>query len=502
MEFADGVSWLVRIPRQDFSDFPDDMVEYLVASEHATLKFLVSTRVPAPLAFDKGVMSDPSNRTGINYIFMETLPGKPFDPYQESHAVQERVLQAVVVILSELARHPFDLAGSLIGTDSGSVKLGARASTHFVNVGKLRPFKTESAYYLGFTEHYMDLIADGQLHVDYPDIAFRFYSIMRSHVHLMCKRGADRMFYLKHVDDKGDHLMIDDVGKVTGIMYWQFARCVPAYEAFGASYFTANMDELYSGMVQLSENDRALAKTAVGAIVGDRTGTIHTLGPFLTAQDYYTSWIEAHLALIADQQPHVRFATQAYVMYDYLHGIIQERPLVREGIDEARDYYLKHTDDKGDHILVDPETYEVTGYIDWTFARTVPLEEAFGPSLFTADMGAMYDGNPGLSAEDVAFSKSMRKGFGGPNEEVHSLCRAGDQMRRVMFGLATGVDISWEEAKTIFEGLLKSLGAVDKNTEFVWDDWEKERRFDCLQRDPRFRHLDTEVGNQLPWSVG
>ena len=48
LTFDDGEKWIVRIPRTPFSDVPPDLVEYLVRSEFATLKFLELTDVPAP----------------------------------------------------------------------------------------------------------------------------------------------------------------------------------------------------------------------------------------------------------------------------------------------------------------------------------------------------------------------------------------------------------------------------------------------------------------------
>ena len=36
---------------------------------------------------------------------------------------------------------------------------------------------------------------------------------------------------------------------------------------------------------------------------------------------------------------------------------------------EAEEFYLRHFEDKGDHILVDSD-YNITGIIDWEFAST------------------------------------------------------------------------------------------------------------------------------------
>lgn len=76
--FDNGDQWIVRIPRTGFSDVPLDLIDYLVASEYATLKFLERTEVPAPKVFAYGLAADPSNRVGVGYLIMQALPGKPF----------------------------------------------------------------------------------------------------------------------------------------------------------------------------------------------------------------------------------------------------------------------------------------------------------------------------------------------------------------------------------------------------------------------------------------
>lgn len=68
-----------------------------------------------------------------------------------------------------------------------------------------------------------------------------------------------QQFFIKHVDDKGDHLLIDNDYNVTGIIDWQFVRVVPAVEAFGPSYVTADLTSLYSSSTGLSADDGLLA---------------------------------------------------------------------------------------------------------------------------------------------------------------------------------------------------------------------------------------------------
>jgi hypothetical protein len=70
---------------------------------------------------------------------------------------------------------------------------------------------------------------------------------------------SPEQFFLKHVDDKGDHLLVDDELCITGIIDWQTARVVPRREAFGPSLVTADMSALCGGKVSLSADDVSLA---------------------------------------------------------------------------------------------------------------------------------------------------------------------------------------------------------------------------------------------------
>ncbi|KAI9752553.1 MAG: hypothetical protein M4579_005590 [Chaenotheca gracillima] len=258
--FENGDRWLVRIPRDPFSDLPASLIEYLVVSEYATLKFLQGTSVPSPRVFGYGLASERRNDVGVSFILMEALPGKPFNAYQASLEQRERVYNGVADILIELSKHPLPKAGSLILKGDVEFEVGPTASNRFVALGLYGPFKSATEYFVSITEQYLDLIADGQLYPDYGVEAFLAYRFLEENLHQLASTKLEGQFYLKHVDDKGDHLLVDEQGNVTGIIDWQFARFVPACEAFGPSLFTADLDSLYSSNSGITPDDQRLAK--------------------------------------------------------------------------------------------------------------------------------------------------------------------------------------------------------------------------------------------------
>ncbi|KAK6004204.1 hypothetical protein QM012_009054 [Aureobasidium pullulans] len=238
------------------------MVDYFIASEYATLKFLEPTKVPAPKAFEFGLASDKDNTVGVSYLLMECLPGTPLDSdlLGAEPEQQQSILAQVAEILIEISKHPVPLAGSLISKDNQN-SVSKMASNRFVQLNLSGPFSSTTDYFAAISDQYLDLVADGQVHSKYPAEAFAFYLLARNEARNFNRSDAvgPEEFFLKHVDDKGDHLLINDQGTITGIIDWQFARFVPAMEAFGPSYLTANLDWLYSSNTGVTEIDSQLA---------------------------------------------------------------------------------------------------------------------------------------------------------------------------------------------------------------------------------------------------
>lgn len=243
-----------------FTDVPADLVDYLVESEYATLKFLESVNVPTPKVFGYGLVSDHSNRVGVCYIMMQALPGKPYGAHDASPAQKKRVIEQVANYLVEISKHPLSAIGSFAMINN-QPQISAVASNRFVALGKYGPFTSRLDFITSVIEQYMDLIADGQVHTKCPLEAFLFYYFLRENKESLINRDVTgQRFFIKHVDDKGDHLLVDEGYNVTGIIDWQFARVVPAAEAFGPSYVTADLASLYSSsLTGVSADDRLLA---------------------------------------------------------------------------------------------------------------------------------------------------------------------------------------------------------------------------------------------------
>ncbi|TIC95251.1 hypothetical protein CH35J_007873 [Colletotrichum higginsianum] len=258
IRFEDGSpSWLMRVPRvTGFAvGLPASLAEYLIRSEYATLKFLETTAVPAPRVFLFGIPSQGTDHgVGVCFLLMEELPGTPWNGQGNA----SKVWKGLAAIFAELEKHEFQQAGSLLVlSPEDRPSISATASDRFVCLNPWGPFDTSEEYYSAWAEQYLTLIADGQLYPQFPVEAYLVYQFLKENAAQLSE--PERVFFLKHVDDKGDHLLVDDDLNITGIIDWQMARIVPRREAFALSLVSADMGALCNGQVSLSAKDAALS---------------------------------------------------------------------------------------------------------------------------------------------------------------------------------------------------------------------------------------------------
>ena len=264
VRFVDGTTWLARIPGHNFTAFSDELTNQILLSECATLTWLETANVLAPRLHGCGLHGDLANEVGVAFMLIDRLLSQPFDQYAATEEQRCKIYAQLGSILTLLSRHPFDKIGSLTLDKHGSVVVGPVAGDRTGTLSRVGPFHDASSYYVAWVEEYLRLIASRQLFARFSsDVCLMFKSLRELATSGKCNTFEKALdsgpFYLKHMDDKGDHIMVDDDFNITGITDWSFARVVPAYEAFGPSLVTADMDALYSGRTGLSQNDKMLA---------------------------------------------------------------------------------------------------------------------------------------------------------------------------------------------------------------------------------------------------
>lgn len=114
------------------------------------------------------------------------------------------------------------------------------------------------------------------------------------------------------------------------------------------------------GMVHPNENGK---EYEIGPMFsGERTPLLRFWsGPFSNNRQRYLTMINHTLARIIDGVAYTREPVLHYVIY------LKMRDLVAEDVElskEEREFYVAHTDDKGDHIMIGEDGI-ITGIIDW-----------------------------------------------------------------------------------------------------------------------------------------
>lgn len=258
------MSWLARIPRQNFTSFPAHLTDEILLSECAVLKWLESAQIPAPRLHKYALGHD--HDVGVPYMLVDELPGTPYDQYSATEEQAKKVYLQIAEIQSIIHRYPFDHVGSLTLDSNGTVCVGTITGDRAGCLAQIGSSTDAKAFYVKYAEEHLRLIIDGQLWGQYPTDAYLMFKHLRELAlqekcnPLECV-GDKGPFYLEHTDDKGDHILVDSQFNVTGIIDWSFARTLPAYDAFGPSLLTVDLDELIQRRKGLSARDELFASS-------------------------------------------------------------------------------------------------------------------------------------------------------------------------------------------------------------------------------------------------
>lgn len=97
------------------------------------------------------------------------------------------------------------------------------------------------------------------------------------------------------------------------------------------------------------------------------------LGPFASSLEGSKAIIESYLAMMASGEIDANVPADVST---YHHFRLETLDRLWGDVSQGRQFFLKHPDDKGDHILVN-DHYEIMGMIDWEWTVTVSGAEAF-----------------------------------------------------------------------------------------------------------------------------
>lgn len=268
VSFDDGVQWMARIRRYNAASPPEALRNYIVQSEVATLKFLEKTAVPTPKVFDFALENE-DNPIGVGYILMEKLPGKSLDWPTATGEQRQRVVSQLADTFIELSKYPFNLLGSLDLPGEPHVGPFARELlTNFTHSGMhaIGPLSSLEEFHKASLELILDLILRQEM---YPQQAVDAYLIHRFLIDLIPSVlppvQSDKNCYLKHGDDKGDHILVDEDFNITGIIDWEWAHTAVPAHAFNSPIGFLPVAAFYNGA-----NDLVLEEVEFARLLEDK----------------------------------------------------------------------------------------------------------------------------------------------------------------------------------------------------------------------------------------
>ncbi|KAJ5901451.1 hypothetical protein N7495_001979 [Penicillium taxi] len=256
--FEDGISWLTRIRRFNATSPPPKLRDYIIGSEVATLQFLSKTNVPVPRVFDFNL--DEANPIGVSYILMEKLPGKSLRWSLTALQQRQKVISQLADIYIELKKFPFSMIGSFDPENSSYIGPLARESlTDFQNsqMRMLGPYSSSGEYFDTEIQLILDLILRQELYVDRPVNAFLVHRFLLETVSKVFSKSPfdDGMFYLKHADEKGDQILVDDDFNITGIIDWEWAQTDSKSSAFNSPIVLLPVADFYNGTDHIGQDE-------------------------------------------------------------------------------------------------------------------------------------------------------------------------------------------------------------------------------------------------------
>ncbi|KAI0848966.1 hypothetical protein F5Y00DRAFT_253168 [Daldinia vernicosa] len=264
--FGDNVKWLARFRLSNISSPPLECRDYILRSEAATMDFLQKrTHIPSPKIFDWACESDPSNPLGrVSYILMEKMEGNPLDWQGANPSQKEKVMQQLVDIFLEIEKHPFDTMGSIVlNNDLTRYEIQGIAHHEVYCVGTtgpLGPFHSSLEGADALIGLYLAMIASGEIEATYPIDVFLMHRFRLDLLNDIGKHApSGGPFFLKHPDDKGDHILVNEDFDIVGMIDWEWCQIVSKDNAFSSPCMMWPVAKFYAGSNELAEEELRLA---------------------------------------------------------------------------------------------------------------------------------------------------------------------------------------------------------------------------------------------------
>ncbi|KAG9232592.1 hypothetical protein BJ875DRAFT_466302 [Amylocarpus encephaloides] len=185
------------------------------------------------------------------------MKGLPLNWAEATAPQKAKVMDQLVDIFLEIERHPFDSLGSILQPQHGLPLDGFAENRMFkVGSGPLGLFRSQTEADRATVNTYLRMIASGEVaNVAPVDV----YLVHRFRLDVIQKlegeSAEEEHFFLKHPDDKGDHILVDDSYNITGIVDWEWTRTERKAYAFSSPCMMWPVAKFYEGSNELSNSE-------------------------------------------------------------------------------------------------------------------------------------------------------------------------------------------------------------------------------------------------------
>lgn len=260
--FDDKVEWLARFRLTWTPSPPPHVRDYVLENEVATLTYLHEhTAISVPAVYDWRRELDPENSFGIGYILMQKLEGEPVDWGDMNSAQKTKLMEQLVGIYLELEKHPFKKIGSLAFSEGTTFGLDIQhlASPSLFPAGAQRslgPYSSSREKWNSILVHNKEMIRNGEIQAHH---LLELYTALEYRLQMLDQVWKDVVpldqFYLKHPDDKGDHILVNESFEIVGIIDWEWTQTVSKAEAFCSPCMMWPVLKFYDGDNELDTDE-------------------------------------------------------------------------------------------------------------------------------------------------------------------------------------------------------------------------------------------------------
>nr|POF26329.1 hypothetical protein CFP56_22478 [Quercus suber] len=202
--FEDGVVWIARLRLEEPTVLPLETQERLLSIEVNTLRFLAQTSISVPKVY---YHTSERSVIGAPFVLMEKMSGRPLDWTESSAQQRTKVMNQLVGVFLELEKYPLPATGSL-SSESGLVGPFAQTRMFSTPSQSIGPFNTLDKALTSISKHEIEMIEGGEVSTLAVD-NYLTHLWRLERVPDLVTDVTDGSFYIKHLDDKGDHILVD-----------------------------------------------------------------------------------------------------------------------------------------------------------------------------------------------------------------------------------------------------------------------------------------------------